>query len=531
MPLESEPQPLRPKQVLHIPTPLIGAAVALALVLWFTVKAYTDRLLWLGVMLAIPAGIYLLSHPAVFLGLVLVGSSARIWLPFLPLDLPLDLLLRAALVAAIVAGAILRRDVRRPRCLYRFAAMALMALVLLTMYRKGSGFYQLGGALWGGKAYIILLTNLAFIVLIPGAITMSRRAWMWVLSLALLAPMAVVLADALYVFSGGRFYHLYFMFRPTSTVGLTAFELTQQDAGLWRLSSFSQLKLSWLAMLFMPALIRTPQGWLAAGALLLLQLLLTALSGFRGALMMTFVYVAIYLFLAFPRQRRRLLALGLAVAGAGLVACYALAPRLPAPVQRAVSWLPGISVDARIALDAQSSSNWRLDLWTLVWDREVPKHWLFGKGLAYHPAALVDTSEMGPDYWLEIHNFIVTNDYHNGPLVALVAFGVAGLLLLLTLFFGGVRRGFQLYQREWGDAWLRNAFLLTFALYLGGVAGFLLIFGDLQNTLQQLLTHLAIMELLAASDPRLSAPPPTPSVRRLVNRPRPPARPISLSHV
>ena len=36
-------------------------------------------------------------------------------------------------------------------------------------------------------------------------------------------------ADALYVLSGGRFFLLFWLFRPTSSVGLTAFELGHRD--------------------------------------------------------------------------------------------------------------------------------------------------------------------------------------------------------------------------------------------------------------------------------------------------------------
>lgn len=519
MPLEDSDRPFRPKETLHIPTPIIGGVVALSIVLLLTYKGFSDSLIWLGVLLAIPAGIFFLSRPAVFLSILLVASSAKMWLPFLPLDLPVDVLMRACLLVAVVAGAIIRKDVRRGREMYRVLAYAFICLILITMVRRGAGFYQLGGSLWGGKAYIILLVNLFFLLLIPGTITMSRKAWTWSLSLMLLAPMVVVLADALYVGSGGSFYLLYWLFRPTSTVGLTTFELGQQDSGIWRLQSFSQLKFSWLAMLLFPWLRRSPLGWLLAGLLVLSHVALTALSGFRAALAIIPVYIATYLMLAFPRHRKRLVLLGLALASAGLLGAYTLGPYLPSPAQRALSWLPGIEVNARVSMDAQHSSNWRLDLWGLIWQREVPKHWLTGKGLAYNPAHLVDQSEVQVDYWVELHNFVVLGEYHNGPLNLLTCFGIWGLLLVLALFFTLWRRHLRYARMNWADPILRNFHLVCFSLYAVGVMAFLFIFGDLQNTLQNLITLVVIMELLVQSDPVLSKPPEQREVRKLVNRP------------
>jgi hypothetical protein len=519
MPLEDSDRPFRPKETLHIPTPLIGGVVAIAVVLLLTYKGFSDSLVWLGVMLAIPAGIFFLSHPSVFLSILLVVSSAKIWLPFLPLDLPIDILMRACLLAAVVAGAIIRKDVQRGLVVYRPLAYAFICLVFITIVRRGSGFYQLGGSLWGGKAYIILLVNLFFLLIIPGTLTMTRRGWALTLTFMLLAPVVVVCADALYVLSGGRFFLLYWLFRPTSSVGLTAFELGQQDSGVWRLQSFSQLKFSWVAMLLFPWLRRSPPGWILAGLLVVLHLLFTALSGFRAALAMIPVYLATYLWLAFPRRRKRLVALGLAMLCAGLVGAYTLVPHLPTPAQRALSWLPGIEVNARVSMDADHSSNWRLDLWSLIWHREVPKHWLTGKGLAYHPAHLVDQSEVQVDYWVELHNFVVLGEYHNGPLSLLVCFGIWGLLLMVALFIAAWRRCLAQARREWGDPYLRNFHLVCFSLYAVGVLAFLFIYGDLQYSLQNLLTLVVIMELLVRSDPLLSKPPVDPQVRRLVTRP------------
>jgi O-Antigen ligase len=519
MPLEDSERPFRPKETLHIPTPVIGAVVALVVVLLLTYKGFSDSLIWLGVMVAIPAGIFFLSRPAILMAFVLVVSSAKMWLPFLPLDLPVDILMRFALVVAVVAGAIIRKDVQRTAEPYRLAAYVFICLIGLTMVRRGAGFYQLGGNLWGGKVYLILLVNLFFLLLIPGTIRMGRKMWTLTLALTLLAPVMVVLADAAYVYSGGRFYHLYYVFRPASSVGSTAFELTQQDAGLWRLQSFSQLKLAWLAMLFFPWLRRTPLGWMGVIFLVFMHFVLTALSGFRAALAITPVYLAVYLFLAYPQQRRRLVVLGCSSGVFLLLLLYALGPRLPSPAQRAISWLPGIQLDARVMLDADHSSNWRLNLWQIVWDREVPKFWLTGKGLAFHPGKLVDQSEVQVDPWIELNNYIVTNDYHNGPLVLLVVFGIQGLIVVILLFFFGFRRGLRFLRMEWGDPCLRNYFLVYFTLYSVGVLGFIFIYGDLQGSLQGLLTNLVVMELLVASDPRLSLTPSAPEVRRLVHRP------------
>lgn len=519
MPLERPHDPASPKNMLHIPAPLIGAVLALSAVLLLTYLGFSDSFKWLGLLAVLPLVVYLCTRPAVFLILVLVTTAGKIWLPMLPLNLPLDIFLRAGLLMLVVATGIIAKDNRRKLEGYRLAAYAFCGLVLVTMLFRGAGLSQLGGKLWGGKTYVVILINMAFMLLIPGAIRLTRRQWTWCLVLMTMAPLATIMADLVFALSGGRLYQLYYLFRPGNDIGATASELGQQDAGLWRLQSLNYLKLSTLGMLLAPWYSRKAWGWPFFAFCVLAQVVMTALSGFRGSLAMIPVYVLVFLLAYLPGRRTRVLVITGMIGLAGLLAVYSAGSRLPLPVQRAISWLPGLQLDARASEDALGSSNWRLDMWRLVIDRELPDYWLFGKGLAFNPGRMVDQVTYYPDYWVTIQNYITGSSYHNANLSLLVGFGIWGWLIMVALLGAAWLRCLRNFRREWGDPTLRHFFLVLMILYGLGVLNYFLIYGDLDFTLQNLLTLITLMELLVRSDDKLSAPAEAPLPPRLVDHP------------
>jgi hypothetical protein len=278
----------KPPLALHIPTTLFGGMAALAMVAYLTYKGFQDNFLYLLLMVLIPVGIYLLSRPATFLMVMLVVTFSKVWLPLGPAllrEIPLGLYARAGLLVAVIATGILRKAGGRIWPWYRIFALLFLCVICLVLARRGVGFHQLGGGLVGGRMYLVLLVNLAFLLIIPGTMTMNRRWWTWCFVLIFAAPLISVLADLLFFFSGGKFVTLFYLFRPNSTIGMAASEFNQQQSGMWRLNSLTWVRTSFLAMLFLPFLIRRLWGWWVIALLLIVQITLTSFSGFRGALL------------------------------------------------------------------------------------------------------------------------------------------------------------------------------------------------------------------------------------------------------
>ena len=104
------------------------------------------------------------------------------------------------------------------------------------------------------------------------------------------------------------------------------------------------------------------------------------LGGFRSHLIMVALTFGI-LFLVEKLWRTQVM---LIIAALGTLLCVGLvtsADRLPPTIQRCFSFLP-IEIDPIIKMQAESSSQWRIDLWKQVVE-EVPVYFFKGKGYSF----------------------------------------------------------------------------------------------------------------------------------------------------
>ncbi len=160
------------------------------------------------------------------------------------------------------------------------------------------------------------------------------------------------------------------------------------------------------------------------------------------------------------------------------------ANKMPLPVQRALSAFSAVvplDINADVRVEAAESTQWRLDMWRLVWP-EVPDYLLLGKGYAIDPTDLYLTGEavnLGilPNY----SEAITAGNYHNGPLSVLVPFGIWGALAFLWLLGAGLK---VLYcNRRYGDARLKLINDFFFGYFLTQCLFFFFVYGDLSSQL------------------------------------------------
>jgi hypothetical protein len=201
-------------------------------------------------------------------------------------------------------------------------------------------------------------------------------------------------------------------------------------------------------------------------------------GGYRSTLVLFgFVFVALFFIEGLWRTRFAVMLAALALIGGTLTIAYA--SRMPFPVQRTLSFLPFVEVDPIVRGSADSSSEWRINMWKVVLP-EIPHYLLKGKGYALSGRELEMIQD--PAFMTRAaEGAIFAGDFHNGPLSLVIPFGVYGLVAFLWLAVASIR--FLANNYHYGHPSLRRANGLLLALFIGKLAFFLFIFGAIQTDL------------------------------------------------
>ena len=121
---------------------------------------------------------------------------------------------------------------------------------------------------------------------------------------------------------------------------------------------------------------------------------------------------------------------------------------VPLAAQRALSFIP-ISWDSRASVDAKGSVEWRVDMWRLALtsDRYI-KNKVLGDGFGFDPTELraqatltsfrMDTSAGLQDYYM------ITGDYHSGPVSTIRFVGYIGLVLFTALLIANAKYAWKI---------------------------------------------------------------------------------------
>ena len=175
---------------------------------------------------------------------------------------------------------------------------------------------------------------------------------------------------------------------------------------------------------------------------------------------------------------------------------------VPLAAQRALSFIP-ITWDSRASLDAKGSIDWRVDMWRLALtsDRYI-KNKVLGDGFGFDPAELraqttltslrMDTSHGLQDY------FMITGDYHSGPVSAIRFVGYIGLVFFTTLLVANAGYAWKIINMA------KNTTYFPVALFFGIAAifhpiCFWLIFGGYGGDFVQAIFTLGMLNLIHRS--------------------------------
>lgn len=192
-----------------------------------------------------------------------------------------------------------------------------------------------------------------------------------------------------------------------------------------------------------------------------------------------------------------------AIAGIVLIVVVQTAGlQVPLAAQRALSFIP-ISWDYRAAGDAKGSVEWRVDMWrlALTTDRYI-KNKILGDGFGFDPTELrahatlssfrMDTSAGLQDYYM------ITGDYHSGPVSAVRFVGYVGLFLFTALLIANARYAWKIIESA------KKTAFFPLALFSGIVAiyhpiCFWLIFGGYGGDFVQAIFTLGMLNLIDRS--------------------------------
>lgn len=223
------------------------------------------------------------------------------------------------------------------------------------------------------------------------------------------------------------------------------------------------------------------------------------LSGFRSALvgLGLLSLLSSYFFGGLRETFRMLFAL---LAGVLLVVtAQSAGVYIPLSVQRALSFIP-IEWDERATHDAQSSSEWRYEIWKIALDGDkYIKHKILGDGFGYSQYELqiqMQAAWGGPGYigGNEAEAQLVSGAYHSGPLSAIRYVGAFGLLLFTILLIATACYAWTLIGLT------KNTALFPLALFAGLPAiykpfEYLFIFGQFDSDLPKAIFTLALLNM------------------------------------
>ncbi len=367
-------------------------------------------------------------------------------------------------------------------------------IIFIGSYR-GFGFMALGSSKIGGFNYLHLLLAASLVITLP-RIGISLGMWKPIfLLMGILAPFTLI-ADIL-VTQGFAFEVIRLFVQTSSEIGSMVQESASGGAdSLNRLWAAGPAATGMLISLLCLVPARkffsfTGVPWLA---LYVGIFTLSLLSGFRLITASLLVITALAFFfqkeISIPR-----IAFLACVGGSGLVGIYACSRELPNSIQRAVSWLPGISVNNAALGDATATVDWRLNVWKEA-TNYIPDYWLIGKGFSFETrdlmAALSDPT--GIDWALTV------GSYHNGWLSMILCTGILGAILGIIILIFTTLQHWRRQFAPWRSTQLRRYHGILLAAQITQVFTFFTIYGDVHVSFALVFFQWAMLECIAVSD-------------------------------
>jgi hypothetical protein len=361
--------------------------------------------------------------------------------------------------------------------------ICLAVVVLATMQlRGGIALKSMGGDAVGGRYYFFVLVSiLGYFAL--AAYRIPRARVVLFVGLFLLGSLASMVGDFY-----GRLpsaFNFIFWFIPPSLASTASF-----SGGLLRLGNVAAAAGAVCAFMLAKYGVRTilSRGrghllFIFAGCFCLILV-----GGFRSMLIALALTFIIQFWLEGMFRTKWVMVFGLGLILAATVAAP-FVTKLPLSLQRTLAFLP-IKVDPQAKLDANVSSEWRLQMWRVAVPM-IPDYLLLGKGYGVSKEDFVmANTEAFAEVNPEDRGAFLAGDYHNGPLSVIIPFGLWGSLAFLWFLWAAGRLLWRNFH--YGDPTLRsvNAFLL--ATFITRIFTFFIIVGSISTDLRAFTAYVGL---------------------------------------
>jgi hypothetical protein len=175
----------------------------------------------------------------------------------------------------------------------------------------------------------------------------------------------------------------------------------------------------------------------------------------------------------------------------GMIAIYVFSERLPLAGQRAISFLPGIEVDAVASADARSTWEMRVALRRIGLEL-APQYFWIGRGLGFSSTG--DTFAGAARDPVMAH--VNIGRFYNGIVGMLVNTGLFGTFFMLVFLTGGtivaVRMTRLLREHRWNDHFALTCTVIV-SLWMARVVGWLFLHGDSEWALRSFSLQAAML--------------------------------------
>ncbi len=393
---------------------------------------------------------------------------------------PLWMLLTLISLSISVLTWILNKNVQFPHVpLITWTLLFFGLVVVITAKITGGiGLRAWGGEAYGGKRYFYILFAILGYFAISSQRIPPEKINMY-LGFFFLGTLTLAISNLTYAL-GPSFYWLFHVFPVEFALSHAAADWS--GAEMTRLTGLSFAMVGvysyLLARFGLREILNIKKPWRLA---IWVGTIIISLSGGFRSIIVIFGLMFVFQFLLEGLSKTRFVLLGAIASCLAFGGLYLVADRLPLSVQRTLSILP-LPIDSAVKVDADATSTWRLEMWKLVWQAEVPNHWLLGKGYSIKPLDLYLAEQSrirGLSDGLE--GVILAGDYHSGPLSLLVPFGIFGVLAFV---FFSVASAWVLYQNyRYGTPNLRIVNTMLLATFLARQVFFWIIFGAISSDL------------------------------------------------
>lgn len=360
-----------------------------------------------------------------------------------------------------------------------------LSIVFVTMIIRGFGLQIFGSEKINGFQYIQLALSAPLIFLLP-RVDISAKQWYYVLvAMCMIGFLPLIAATGLRLEMIPEYIDIYSLIDLEQDA-----KYLKSDSNITDIRNFSARNAGNLFFVLALLKLKPAKFDVRTCIALLISLLITALSGHRGHIIILLFMLVTFFVLKGDYKNVLLFLLACSVI---LLMTPNLVQLLPYPIQRSLSWLPFIDVSEYSQYNAQDSIDWRVLIWQYGL-KEVPKYWLVGKGLAYDPNSV-------PFFLPEHFAWAVrTTNYHNGPLSILITQGVAGFISIAAFVIIACKRHLQFLRQQWNSNLLKHFHLTIFSLLLAGIISFNVINGHIAVNLPKFFFLFAILEGLVATD-------------------------------